>query len=93
MAKKRPTKADLEARRQMVENAERTRRLAERGRAELERQGRWDPMPASEDTLTPREARRRMRENADRTRRLAEKAQAELDRKKREQGRAADSSA
>lgn len=31
MAKKRrPTKADLEARRQMVENAARTRRLAER---------------------------------------------------------------
>ena len=73
----------------MVENAERTRWLAERARAELERQGRWDPMPASEGTLTPREARRQMRENADRTRRLAERAQAELDRRKREEvGRA-----
>jgi len=30
--KKRPTKADLEVRRKMVENADRTRRLAERGR-------------------------------------------------------------
>ena len=85
MAKKKPTKADLEARRQMVENAERTRALAERARAELVRQGRWDPMPASEDKITPGEARHRMRENADRTRRLAEKAQAELDRRKREQ--------
>jgi colicin import membrane protein len=80
MAKKRPTKADLEARRQMVENAERTRRLAERGRAELERQGRWEPMHRGDEKLTPREERRRMRENAERTRRLAEKAQAELDR-------------
>jgi hypothetical protein len=35
--KKRPTKADLEARRQMVENAERTRRLAEKAQAELDR--------------------------------------------------------
>jgi hypothetical protein len=68
----------------MVENADRTRRLAERARAELERQGRWDPMPASEDTMTPREARHQMRENADRTRRLAEKAQAELDRREQQ---------
>ena len=80
--KKRPTKADVEARRRMVENAERTRRLAERGRVELERQGRWEPVPRSEEKLTPREARRRMRENTERTRRLAEKAQAELDRRK-----------
>jgi hypothetical protein len=80
MGKKRPTKADLEARRQMVENAERTRRLAEKARAELERRGRWEPLPSVE-TQTPREARRRMRENAERTRRLAEKAQLELDRR------------
>ena len=31
------TKADLEAREQMVKNAERTRRLAEKARAELSR--------------------------------------------------------
>jgi len=83
MAKKKtPTKADLEARRKMVENADRTRRLAERGRAELERQGRWEPMTRSEERLTPGEARRRMVENAERTRQLAEKAQAELDRRR-----------
>jgi hypothetical protein len=64
----------------MVENAERTRRLAEKARAELERRGRWEPLPSVE-TQTPREARRRMRENAERTRRLAEKAQLELDRR------------
>jgi hypothetical protein len=68
----------------MRENAERTRRLAERARAELERQGRWEPVPLSEEKLTPREARRRMRQNAERTRSLAEKAQAELDRRERE---------
>jgi hypothetical protein len=38
MAKKRKLrKGDLEARRQMVENAERTRRLAEKAQAELDR--------------------------------------------------------
>jgi hypothetical protein len=37
MAKKRKlTKDDLERRRQMVENAERTRRLAEKAQAELD---------------------------------------------------------
>ena len=36
MAKKRPTKADLEAREQMRINAEHTRRLAEKAQAELE---------------------------------------------------------
>jgi hypothetical protein len=80
--KKRPTKADLEARRRMVENAERTQRLAERARAELEREGRWESLPPSEEPLTPSEARRRMIENAERTRSLAEKAQAELDRRR-----------
>lgn len=84
MAKRKPTKADLEARRQMIENAERTRRLAERGRAELERQGRWEPLPRSDEKLTPRQARRQMLENAERTRRLAVKAQAELDRRNAE---------
>lgn len=38
MAKKKPTKADLEARRQMRENAERTRQLAEKAQAALDRQ-------------------------------------------------------
>jgi hypothetical protein len=42
MAKKRPTKADLEARRQMVENAERLRRLAEKAQAELDRRKQSD---------------------------------------------------
>jgi hypothetical protein len=36
MAKKKPTKADREALRQMLANAEHTRRLAEKGQAELE---------------------------------------------------------
>ena len=37
MAKKKLTKADLERRRQMLENAERTRQLAEKAQAEVER--------------------------------------------------------
>lgn len=79
--KKRPTKADLEARRQMRENAERTRMLAERGKADLQRRGLWPSVTSAGEKLTSREERRRMRENAERTRRLAEKAQAELDRR------------
>jgi hypothetical protein len=47
MAKKRPTKADLEARRQMRENAEHTRRLAEKAQAELERRRQ---RPATDET-------------------------------------------
>jgi hypothetical protein len=35
--KKRPTKADLEARREMVKNADRTRQLALKAQAELDR--------------------------------------------------------
>jgi len=78
MAKKRkPTKADLDARRQMRENAERTRRLAEKAQAELDGRS-WQP---TNEEMTPLEARRKMVENAERTRRLAEKAQAELDRR------------
>ena len=37
MAKKKLTKADLEARQQMIKNAERTQRLAEKAQAELDR--------------------------------------------------------
>jgi hypothetical protein len=37
MGKKKPTKADLEARQRMIENAERTRQLAERAQADLDR--------------------------------------------------------
>jgi len=37
MAKKKLTKADLEAREQMLKNAERLRELAEKGQAELDR--------------------------------------------------------
>jgi len=37
MAKKKPSKAELEARRRMRENAERTRQLAEKAQAELDR--------------------------------------------------------
>ena len=42
MAKKKLTQADIEARRQMIKNAEHTRRLAEKAQAELDRrkQGR-----------------------------------------------------
>ena len=35
--KRKPTKADLEARAQMVKNADRTRALAEKAQAELDR--------------------------------------------------------
>lgn len=63
--KKKPTKADIEARRKMRENAERTRRLAEKAFAELP--------PSS------REARERAGSNSAWLRELAEKAQAELD--------------
>ena len=35
--KKRPTKADLEAREEMIRNAERTRQLALKAQAELDR--------------------------------------------------------
>jgi hypothetical protein len=82
MARKRkPTKADLEARRQMRENAERTRWVAEKAQAELDRRNPQPTMTGYEESLPPHESRRRMRENAERTRRLAEKAQAELDRR------------
>ena len=37
MGKKKPSKADLEARRQLRENADRTRRLAEKAQAELDK--------------------------------------------------------
>jgi hypothetical protein len=80
--KRRPTKADLEARSQMRENAERTRRLAEKAQTELDRRNPRQSAPRAEEPLSPREARRRMRENAERTRLLAEKAQAELDARK-----------
>ena len=40
MAKKKLTKTDLEERQQMLENAERTRRLAEKAQAELDRRKR-----------------------------------------------------
>jgi hypothetical protein len=42
MAKKKLTRADLEARRQMVRNAERTRQLAEKAQAELEKRKEQD---------------------------------------------------
>ena len=68
MAKKKTTKADLEGRRQLRENAERTRRLAEKAQADLERaRGRPIERPSS---------------NADWLRELAENAQAELDARK-----------
>ena len=38
--KRKPTKADLEARAQMVRNADRTRELAEKAQAELDRKKR-----------------------------------------------------
>lgn len=42
MAKRKLTKADLEARRQMRENAERTRQLAEKAQAALDRRTQRD---------------------------------------------------
>ena len=42
MGKRKLTKADLERRRQMVENAERLRRLAEKAQAELDRRKQSD---------------------------------------------------
>ncbi len=79
--KRKPTKADLEARRQMRENAARTRGLAEEALAKL---GRPLETATYGQDLPPHEARRQMRENAERTRRLAEKAQAELDRREQQ---------
>jgi hypothetical protein len=38
--RRKPTKADLEARARMVKNAERTRELAEKAQAELDRKKR-----------------------------------------------------
>jgi hypothetical protein len=66
----------------MRENAERTRRLAEKAQAELDRRNPQQAASTTVERPTPREARRQMRENAERTRRLAEKAQAELDARK-----------
>jgi hypothetical protein len=66
----------------MRENAERTRRLAEKAQDELDRRNPQQSAPTAVERLSPREARRRMRENAERTRQLAEKAQAELDARK-----------
>ena len=42
MAKRKPTKADREAREQMLVNAERTRRLAEKAQAELDERKKRD---------------------------------------------------
>jgi hypothetical protein len=42
MAKKKLTKSDLEAREQMLKNAEHTRRLAEKAQAELDRRKQRD---------------------------------------------------
>ena len=42
MAKRKLTKTDLQARRQMLENAERTRQLAEKAQAELDRRKQRD---------------------------------------------------
>jgi hypothetical protein len=69
MAKKKLTKAEIEAaRRRARANTERLRQLAERGLAELERD-RGEPI-------------RRPASNAEWLRELAEKAQAELDTRK-----------
>jgi hypothetical protein len=67
VARKRQTKADLEARRQMRENAERTRRLAEKALAELPESVRAEREQAGSNHAWLRQ--------------LAEKAQAELDRR------------
>jgi hypothetical protein len=80
--KRKPTKADLEARRRMRENAERTRLLAVRAQAELDGRDPDLEVARAQEPRTARERRRQMRENAERTRRLAEKAQAELDRRR-----------
>jgi hypothetical protein len=87
MAKKKRTKADLEARQRLFENAERTRQLAEEAQARLERREQVGPSYRLDDQSpeSRREARRRLFENAERTRRLAEKAQAELERRRQPQ--------
>ena len=81
--KRKPTKADLEARRRMRENAERTRLLAERAQAVLDGRDPDLAVARAQNPLTTRERRRKMREDAERTRRLAEKGQEELDRQHR----------
>ena len=71
MAKRKLTKAEIEAARQRArENTERLRRLAEKGLADLER-ARGGPI-------------RRPASNSEWLRELAEKAQAELDRRKQQ---------
>ena len=69
MAKKKLTQADRERIARARENAERTRRLAEKGLADLERKHGPIERPAS---------------NAEWLRQLAEKAQAELDNRKQQ---------
>jgi hypothetical protein len=70
MKKRKLTETDRLRRAQMLENAERTRRLAEKALADLERvRGRPIERPES---------------NAEGLRQLAEEAQADLDRRERE---------
>jgi hypothetical protein len=87
MAKRKLTKADRERLRRMGENAERTRRLAERAQAALDQRREELGIPPDPplEPLSHAERLRRMHENAERTRRLAEKAQAEFDRRTQQQ--------
>jgi hypothetical protein len=66
MAKRKPTKADLEARAQMRRNADRLRELADKGLADLERKRRG---PVRRPGLT----------NAEWLRELAEQGKRDLD--------------
>jgi hypothetical protein len=94
MAKRRPRRTEVEARRQMRENAERTRLLAEKALAELppsvqeqrERAGSnaaWleELAELAFATLPPdqQQTRKQAGSNAEWLRRLAERAQREVD--------------
>lgn len=98
MARKKPTKADAEARREMREHAERTRRLAEKALAELPPNVREQRDRAGSNAawlhelaeqafakLPPEEQELRAcaGSNAEWLRQLAEKAQADLETRKR----------
>jgi hypothetical protein len=97
MAKRRPTRTEIEARRQMRENAERTRLLAEKALADLPPSVRVQREQAGSNAawlqelaeqafakLPPgqQEARRRAGSNAEWLRRLAEQAQHGADARK-----------
>lgn len=96
MTRKRPTKADLEARAELVRNAEITRKLAEMSLTEEDRQlrerlAREIPehviarRPGGRLSQADRQARAEMVRNAEITRKLVERRMTDEERRLREQ--------